>query len=191
MTEDLQTPPQLLERSIAGDDEALTELVRLYHDRAYRFGRRVCRDGFDADDAVQLAFISLARRPDVQRSEGVLAWLYVVVRNACTAMLRPLAARLRKPLSGNQQALDVADEALTPEAALERFELVSQVHDAIAALDDDARAVLVLRDLEGLSGDEAAKRLNLTPAAMKTRLHRARLEVRAHVRQRQATPAKA
>jgi len=178
--------PAILELSIAGDDEALRELVRLYHDRAYRFGRKVCRDGFDADDAVQMAFIVLARRPDVQRSDGVLLWLYTVVRNACTAMLRPLAIRLREPLSGNREALDVPDTALTPEAALERFELVSQVHAAIAELDVDSRAVLVLRDIEGLSGEETAARLHLAPAAMKTRLHRARLAVRANVLRQQA-----
>ena len=173
--------PHLLERTLAGDHEALRELVRLYHDRAYRFGRRVCRDGYDADDAVQMAFIILARRPDVQISEGVLPWLYTVIRNACTAMLRPIASRLREPLSNSRQALDMPDGALTAEAALERFELVSEVHRAIAALDADARAVLVLRDIEGLSGEETAKRLNLPLAAMKTRLHRARLAVRASV----------
>lgn len=174
-------PPVLLERSLAGDDEALRELVRLYHDRAYRFGRRVCRDGYDADDAVQTAFIILARRPDVRISDGVLSWLYTVIRNACTAMLRPIARRLREPLSDSREALDVPDAALTAEAALERFELVSEVHRAIAALDADARAVLVLRDIEGLSGQETAARLQLSLAAMKTRLHRARLAVRASV----------
>lgn len=167
----------LLERSIAGDSEALSELMKRYHDRVYRFGRSVCRDGYDADDAVQLAFITLARRPDVQRSAGVLPWLMTVVRNACLAMLRPFSKRL--PLSS---AGEVADDALSPEAALERFELVTRVHQAIAALDAEARAVLVLRDLEGLSGEETAQRLNLTPAAMKSRLHRARLAIREHLR---------
>ena len=189
MTPGALASSQLVEQSISGDDEALRELVRLYHDRAYRFGRQVCRDGFDADDAVQMAFITLARRPDVQRSAGVLPWLYTVVRNACTAMLRPIASRLRVGLSDSRQALDMADEALTPEAALERFQLVSQVHDAIAVLDADARAVLVLRDIEGLSGEETARRLNMPLAAMKTRLHRARQAVRAHVLQRRAPVA--
>jgi RNA polymerase sigma-70 factor (ECF subfamily) len=182
--EGAEETPRLIERSIAGDDEALTALVHVYHDRACRFGRKVCRDGFDADDAVQMAFITLARRPDVQRSAGVLPWLYTVVRNACTAMLRPIASRLHASLSDRDAALDLPDTALGPEAALERFQLVSEVHDAIAMLDHDARAVLVLRDLEGLSGEETAKRLNLLPATMKTRLHRARQAVRAHVLQR-------
>lgn len=176
-------PLPLVDRSVAGDDEALMELVRLYHDRAYRFGRSVCRDGYDADDAVQTAFIILARRPDVQLSAGVLPWLYTVIRNACTAMLRPLASRLRPPLSDGREALDVPDEALTPEAALERFELVAEVHRAIADLDPEARAVIILRDIEGLSGGETAERLQLPLAAMKTRLHRARMAVRERVRE--------
>lgn len=181
MTAGTAAPALLLERSIGGDDAALSELVRLYHDRAYRFGRKVCRDGFDADDAVQMAFITLARRPDVQRSAGLLPWLYTVVRNACTAMLRPIGSLLRVGLSDQGEALDVPDAALGPEAALERFELVSQVHAAIAALDPQSRAVLVLRDLEGLSGAQTAQRLNVPTATMKTRLHRARQAVRDQV----------
>ncbi len=167
----------LVERSIAGEPEAISELVRRYHDRVYRFGKSVCRDGFDADDAVQVAFITLARRPDVQRSEGVLAWLMTVVRNACLALVRPFVRRA--PLSEGGQ---VVDEALSAEAALERFELVSAVHAAIASLDADSRAVIVLRDIEGLSGEETARRLGLEPAAMKSRLHRARVAIRAHVK---------
>jgi len=166
------------------EEAAIQDLVLRYHDRVYRFGQQVCRDGYDADDAVQNAFITLARRPDVQRSANTLSWLMTVVRNACIGLYR--AALGRKPLSESPAALDVPDEKLSPEAALLRFELVSQVHDAIASLEPDARAVLVLRDLEGLTGEETAKRLNLELATMKTRLHRARLAVRAYVLQRRA-----
>ncbi len=158
------------------DDAALRALVRQYHDRVYRFGQRVCRDGDDADDAVQQAFITLARRPDVQRSATVLPWLMTVVKNACLAMLRPFVQRLSFE---SRAALDVADEALTPEASLERFEIVSKVHALIAALEPDLRTVLILRDIEGIPGDEAARRLGLTESAMKSRLHRARSAVRA------------
>ncbi len=163
----------LVERSIAGEPEALSELVRRYHDRVYRFGRSVCRDGFDADDAVQLAFITLARRPDVQKSKGVLPWLMTVVRHACLAMLRPFVRR-----AALSEGEGVVDEAPSAEAALERFELVSRVHAAIAQLDADSRAVIVLRDIEGLSGEETAARLGIEPAAMKSRLHRARVALR-------------
>ena len=85
------THEQLLSAAARGDDNALASLVSAYHDRVYRFGLGVCRDGFDADDAVQEAFSKLARRPDVARSEGALFWLLRVVKNACLRLLLPFA----------------------------------------------------------------------------------------------------
>jgi len=83
--------PSVLARAREGDADALDALVRAYHDRVYRFGLRACRSAFDADDAVQEAFIKLARRPDVAADPGALSWLMTVVRNACARLLRPLA----------------------------------------------------------------------------------------------------
>jgi RNA polymerase sigma-70 factor (ECF subfamily) len=163
----------LVAAAAGGDDEALTTLMRLYHDRVYRFGLRACRDGFDADDAVQDAFIKLARRPDVAADPGVLSWLLTTVRRACMRMLKPFLRERRR--LGEQDDVDgVLSSQLSPEAALERFELVSQVHTAILELDPRYREVLVLRDIEGLSGEETAHALGLEQAAMKSRLLRAR-----------------
>ncbi|HET7540676.1 MAG TPA: sigma-70 family RNA polymerase sigma factor [Polyangiaceae bacterium] len=161
----------------SGDDEALTLLVRAYHNRVYRFGRRVCRDDFDADDAVQEAFVALARRPDVARHSGALSWLMTTVRNACLRMLRPfLRDRRLGELAGASE--EVASPLLDPQQALERWELMQSVHAAIAALPRPYREVVVMRDLEGLSGEETCQALGLEPAAMKTRLHRARQQIR-------------
>jgi len=168
-----------------GDDTALTALVREYHDRVYRFGRRVCRDAYDADDAVQEAFVTLARRREILGDPvGSLSWLMTVVRNACRRLWRPWA-RQRRALG---QPVDVAEGAevpadtLDPQQALERWELVSAVHGALAALPRPYREVIVLRDLEGLSGDETAAALGLELAATKTRLHRARSALREALR---------
>lgn len=161
-----------------GDDEALALLVRAYHDRVYRFGLRVCRDGYDAEDAVQEAFTKLARRPDVARDPGALSWLLSVVRNACIRMLRPFA-RARRSLGEDLGDPDATPSpALDPEATLERWRLVHAVHAAIATLERPYREVLVMRDLEGLSGTETCDALGLTEATMKTRLRRARLDLR-------------
>jgi RNA polymerase sigma-70 factor (ECF subfamily) len=169
---------EMLLAAARGDDDALTLLVRAYHDRVYRFGVRVCRDGFDADDAVQEAFIKLGRRPDVMRDPGVLSWLMSVVRNACLRMLRPWS-RARRALG--ELARD-GDErlpaAVDAREALERWELVQSVHLAIARLDRASREVLVMRDLEGLSGEETCAALGIPLATMKTRLHRARARLR-------------
>ena len=167
-----------LARAAGGDDDALAALVRAHHDRVYRFGLRVCRDAYDADDAVQDAFMKLATRPDVARDPGVLSWLFVVVRNACVRMLRPFTRRRRALGASVEDENAIPSEALDPEAALERWRLVHAVHRAIAVLGPDQREVLVLRDLEGLSGAEVCAALGLTEAAMKTRLHRARTELR-------------
>ncbi|MFO0722815.1 MAG: RNA polymerase sigma factor [Myxococcota bacterium] len=161
-----------LERATAGDEAALELLVRTYHARVYRFGLRVCRDGFDAEDAVQEAFQKLARRPELQSEP--LSWLYRVVKNACLRLLRPFQ-RERRTLGERVEMPDtVRAEDESPEDALLRFERVRRVHEAIAALPKDMRAVVILRDLEGLSGEEAAARLGLQLSAMKSRLLRAR-----------------
>jgi RNA polymerase sigma-70 factor (ECF subfamily) len=172
------TVARALAASACHDDEALARLVRDYHDRVYRFGVRVCRDGFDADDAVQEAFTKLARRPDVARAPGTLSWLLAVVRNTCRRMLRPFARERRVLGERLEDADTVPAQALDPEAALGRWRLVRAVHAAIARLDQPHREVLILRDLEGLSGPETSAALGLTEAAMKTRLHRARAELR-------------
>src|SRR3954447_2897256 len=146
-----------LTAAVAGDDAALARLMRAYHGRVYRFGLRVCRDGFDADDAVQEAFLKLANRPDVARERGALSWLMTVVRRACLRMLRPFS-RDRRTLG---ERLDNADEVPSddpsPEVALERFRLVRVVHQAIAGLSRPLREVLIMRDIEGLSGGDTCK----------------------------------
>lgn len=174
----------VLAAAAKGDDEALGVLVRAYHDRVYQFGLRVCRDGFDADDAVQEAFVKLARRPDVVRDPGALSWLMSVVRNACLRMLRPFVRERRTLGERVDMAEDVASEQPDPQDALERWELVQSVHAAIVALDRPYREVLILRDLEGLSGEETCHTLGLETAAMKTRLHRARMQLRGELLRR-------
>jgi RNA polymerase sigma-70 factor, ECF subfamily len=173
---------EILHAAARGDDDALAALVRAYHDRVHRFGVRVCRDRFDAEDAVQEAFTRLARRPDVQRDRGALSWLFTVVRNLCRRMLRPFR-RQRPPLAepADDHLLATAPE-LSPEALLERWRLVEAVHRAIARLETPYREVLVLRDLEGLPGEAVCDTLGLSEAAMKSRLHRARAAIRAQLR---------
>lgn len=169
---------QALRAAAGGDDQALERLLRAYHDRIYRYGRRVCRDSFDADDAVQTAFVALARRPDVVGDPGALSWLMTVVKNACLRLLRRLA-RTRVRL---EEITEPEAPALDAESALQRWRLVHLVHQAIARLERPYREVLVLRDVEGQSGEEVCAALGLTEAAMKSRLHRARLLVRQMVR---------
>ena len=156
-----------------GDDAALALLVRAHYARVQRFGTRVCRDADEADDAVQQAFIKLARRPELMAHRGALSWLLTTVRRTCFRLLRSVSRwesllDLREPV----------DEHAPAEQRLEDRQLLDAVHAAIARLEPDARAVLVLRDLEDLSGEQTAEIIGVPLATMKTRLHRARRAVR-------------
>jgi RNA polymerase sigma-70 factor, ECF subfamily len=170
--------PDVLVAAARGDDEALAVLVRAYHDRVHRFGRRVCRDGHDGDDAVQEAFTKLVTRPDVVNDPSALSWLMTVVRHACLRLLRPFR-RAGRPLGDHvDEGEAVASSPVDAQQALERWELVQRVHAAIATLEQPYREVLVMRDLEGLTGEETCHALGLELATMKTRLHRARGKLR-------------
>ncbi|MEO8554848.1 MAG: sigma-70 family RNA polymerase sigma factor, partial [Kofleriaceae bacterium] len=166
----------MLDALTAEEDEALALLVRAHHDRMVRYGRRVCHDDFDVDDAIQEAFVQVARRPELVRAPGILGWLKTVVRNACHRLWRPFA-RERRALGERVELATVERDD-----ALARWELVRAVHAAIATLDRPAREVIVMRDLEGLSGAETCRRLGIDTAAMKSRLHRARTALRAALR---------
>lgn len=172
---------QILEAAVAGSDEALTQLVRTYHDRVYQFGRTVCRDHADAQDAVQDAFLKLARRPDVQADVTVLSWLMTVVRNACLRLLRPFMRQQQRLAESPLAADALASDEISPERLLQRWQLIDGVHRAVASLPLDYRRVLILRDIEGLSGHEVCSLLHISEAAMKTRLHRARAMMRVRV----------
>lgn len=180
------SPSQLFGDAARGDDEALMSLVRQHHDRVYRYGLRVCRDGFDAEDAVQEAFLKLSTRRDVVADQGALSWLMSVVRNACRRFWRPFQRQRQRralgaPLAGAEVDEVAGSAELSPEAALQRWELVRAVHAAISELERPYREVLVWRDLEGRSGAEVCAALGLELAAMKSRLLRARQMLRARL----------
>jgi RNA polymerase sigma-70 factor, ECF subfamily len=114
-----------------------------------------------------------------------------VVRNACQRMLRPFL-RERRALGERAHEIDelegAASETSDPQQALERWQLIRAVHAAIAQLDRPSREVLVMRDLEGLTGVETCSALGLELATMKTRLHRARSHLRQQL-ERELVPA--
>jgi len=173
----------LVRRACAGDDRALAQLVELYHDRVYRFGRRFCRAG-DLDDAVQETFASLvAHRRRFRGEASIGTWLYVVVRNHCHRLLGSLPGSHRwlGPTSDDAGLAQLPDRRPGPEDVVQRREVVDLVHASLAALSPEHRQVLVLRDLYGRSGAETARWLGLSLPAMKSRLHRAREALRAEV----------
>ncbi|MFE7565338.1 RNA polymerase sigma factor [Kitasatospora sp. NPDC057500] len=154
-----------------GDVEAIAALVSGAHPHVQRFARSLCATPEDAEDAAQEALIILYRKIGMLRATGALgSWMFRIVRNECLRRARTVLRE--RPESYDGPSRSVEDEVLG------RLE-AGRVAEAIAALPEDQRRVLIMRDVQGLSGRMVADLLGLSTAAMKSRLHRARAAVRA------------
>ena len=178
----------LLERLRAGEERAFEELVRRYGGRLLAVARRFLPVEEDARDAVQDAFLSAFRALDGFHGDARLStWLHRIVVNACLMKLR---TRRRKPEQSIEDLLPRFEENghLTKPASpwrsdvlheAERRELRALILEKIQPRPDGYRDVLMLRDIEDLDTEETARLMELSPGAVKTRLHRARLALRA------------
>jgi RNA polymerase sigma factor (sigma-70 family) len=156
-----------------GDTRALTVLVEGAHPHVQRFARRLCATPQDAEDAAQEALIILFGQVGTLRATAALgSWLFRIVRHECMRRAR-LALRPMPHLPPGADCLTPSAES----AVLGRLE-TERVIAAIAALPAEQRSVLVLRDVQGYSGAATAQALGLSRSAMKSRLHRARENVR-------------
>lgn len=163
---------RLITAAQGGDLDSLTALVSGSHPNVRRFARSLCATPEDAEDAAQEALIILYRKIGMLRASGALAsWMFRIVRNECLRRARSVVRERDHPPAA-ATAVDSAEDE-----ALRRLE-AGRVAAAVAALPADQRRVLVMRDVQGLSGRTVADALGLTTAAMKSRLHRARAAVR-------------
>jgi RNA polymerase sigma factor (sigma-70 family) len=162
---------QLIVAAQRGDVDSITALVSGSHPNVQRFARSLCATPEDAEDAAQEALIILYRKIGMLRASGALAsWMFRIVRNECLRRLRRDV-----PVPGLGTA-DLSTDSAEDEV-LQRLE-AGRVAAAIAALPADQRRVLIMRDVQGYSGRMVADALGLSTAAMKSRLHRARLAIR-------------
>lgn len=169
-----------------GSPHLMESLMGKYSQRLYNFGLKICRNPVDAEDLVQDTFISMMRyMKDFRYETKFRNWLYRVAVTACIRM------RKKSKFSPDQEiSMDDADfkDALEAESNDSFIEepidrLISQeneqaVKNAILKLPPQYRLILVLRDMEGFSVEEAAKITGLSQSNVKVRLHRARNQVR-------------
>lgn len=167
----------LVGKAQAGDGAALETLLERYEPMVYRFSMRMCRDPEDARDVLQETLLSAVRGLEGFRGEARLStWLYAIARSYCLKRRRgPRAEAVVSSLDGHAEL--EGSERSPDEAAGDR-ELLLALDRATATLDPDSRAVLLLRDVEGLSANETAQTLEMTVPQVKSRLHRARAAVR-------------
>jgi RNA polymerase sigma-70 factor (ECF subfamily) len=173
----------LLEALRAGHDWAFETMVRLFGGRLLAVARRYTRNEEDARDVLQSAYLSAFRAlNDFEGLCQLSTWLHRIVVN--TALMR-LRSRRRKPEESIEVLLPAfqddghhveqfSDWSTQADQLLEREETRAIVRACIEELPENYRVVLMLRDIEEFSTQEAAALLSITPTAVKVRLHRAR-----------------
>jgi RNA polymerase sigma-70 factor (ECF subfamily) len=182
----------LVSRAAAGDEAAFEELVRRHQERVYRLACRLTGDDADAADVLQETFLQVFRHLGEFRGEARFAtWLFRVVTNAALMRRRTRARRPADSLEAYMPRFDAEGRhAATPaqlqvtsqvEELLDRETLAARASAGLARLPEACRDAFVLRDLEELSTAEVASVLEITPAAVRQRVHRARLLLRGYL----------
>lgn len=171
---------ELLLRLQDGDEAAFEALVRLYEKKIYTLCRRMCGNDEDAQEAAQDAFLSLWRSAKSFRGDASLStWLYRLATNACIDLLRRnQRGGERVSLDDEETTLELVDESPLPEQALERKETQRRINEALAALPEEYRAILLLREAEGLSYAEIADAMHMELGTVKSRISRGRVLLR-------------
>ena len=160
---------ELIARSCTGDLDAFEELVRAHQTHIYNLTYRVTGNHEDASDAAQDAFVRAFQALSRFRQEAAFStWLYRIATNAALDLVRRRPAVPPVELPVDHPAPN------DPEAEVHRREVSRRVHAAVGQLPVEYRAVVVLRDLQGLAYDEIAKTLDIPVGTVRSRLSRGR-----------------
>ena len=181
----------LAARAAAGDDQAFEALVARYQGRVYRLACRLTSET-DAPDVLQETFLQVYRHLATFRGDAQFGtWLYRIATNAALMLRRARARRPAEPLDAFLPRFDESgvltatpaelQVAACAEESLDRQLLAEKAREAIARLPDLYRDAFVLRDLEELSTADVAHVLGVEPAAVRQRVHRARLMLRGYL----------
>lgn len=187
---DTQTDHELLSRLQAGDPDALGDLADAFGGKIYQLAFRYLRNREDAEEVTQDVLFKVFRKVGAFRGDAALSsWIYRITFNAAMSRLRTArhqraqaeaqaASAESFDRSDRAPALDVADWSDLADEQVLRAELRRRVYQAILALPAIYRGPVVLRDIQGLSTEEASAMLNLKDQTLKSRLHRGRMILR-------------
>lgn len=181
---------RLVDRAQAGDVTAFEALVRRYERWVFTLSLRMVGDPIEAEDMAQEVFLKAYQGLKGFRGESRFStWLYAIASHHCLSHLetRSRRAGIDGPAGDGREAGTpdgpsaverVADQAPRADALLERADLARIVHAELASLKTEHRLILILRDIQGLSYEEIASSLGLEMGTVRSRLHRARVEIK-------------
>jgi RNA polymerase sigma-70 factor (ECF subfamily) len=184
---------QLIARLQAGDESAVQELADRYRPRISQLALRYMKNREDAEEVTQDVLMKVYKKVGAFRGDSALSsWIYRITFN--TAMSRLRTNRAERAAEAERERMLAAEKAISaedarasrepadwsrmPDEELLKLQLRSAVAQAIVGLPEIYRAPVVLRDIEGLTTEEASTRLKVKDQTLKSRLHRGRLMLR-------------
>jgi RNA polymerase sigma-70 factor (ECF subfamily) len=174
--------PRLIAECLQGNTAAFGVLVRRYQERLYHSVYRLVENSEDAQDVVQEAFLNAYQSLDRFKGDSLFfTWLYRIAVNTAISFKRKHRVMVRMEMRSNgEQEIEPLDPsaASRPEHALEQAEQETRVRQALARLSPEHRTVLVMKDMEGHKYETMAEVLQVPIGTIRSRLHRARLELR-------------
>jgi RNA polymerase sigma-70 factor (ECF subfamily) len=170
---------QLIDEALRGDAESFGELVRKYQDRLFNTVLHVAGRREEAEDVVQEAFVQAFLKLDsFHRESAFYTWLYRIAFNIAISRRRRRKGETSIDQQREAAGVEPLDDAEAPEERLLREERAEQLSGALKRLSDEHRAILVLREMEGCCYETIAEILDLPVGTVRSRLHRARLQLR-------------
>ena len=182
---------QLIGRMQAGDGSAVSELASTYGPRIHQLALRYVKNWEDAEEVTQDVLMKVHRKIDAFRGDAALSsWIYRITFN--TAMSRLRSARASRNLEvqtpdtstvdqPDRQPVEPADWSSLADDQVLRGQMRERLIAALAQLPTVYRTPVILRDIQGLSTEEASAVLRVKPQTLKSRLHRGRLLLREHL----------
>lgn len=181
---------ELLTRLQSGDQQAIADLAEAYGSKIFQLAFRYLRNKEDAEEVTQDVLFKVYRKVNMFRGDAALSsWIYRITFNASMSLLRTVRYQRSKDVEGASSAATGADAAVPPaedvadwsdlaDEQVLRSQLRRRVFSAILALPAIYRAPVLLRDIQGMSTEEASAVLHVKDQTLKSRLHRGRLLLR-------------
>ena len=171
---------QLIDEALQGDRAAFTQLVEMNQDRLFASMRQITGSPEEAEEVVQEAFIRAFIKLDTfQRNSQFFTWLYRIAFNSALTRKRRKRARVSLDQYRESSGLEVTDEGASVDEPILQRERVQMVREAIQTLSEDHRSILVLREMQDHSYEDIAEILNISIGTVRSRLSRARGQLKA------------